>query len=908
MTDPQNWPSKSLSELLGSLHSTELGLSGVEVLVRQKKFGPNQLPEGKVDGLPTIFFRQFQSPLIYILFIAGAVVFLIGELVDASIILGVLIFNSIVGTIQEGKAQNTLLALKNFVETKATVIRDEIEIIIPDTEIVPGDVILLQEGERIPADARLLVANNLKLDEASLTGESEPRHKTVDEVEKNMVFRGTHIVSGHGRALVVETGMNTVIGKIAKQIGKIDTEIPLKANIRGLSHFIIKIVFGISLFLFTSGILLGKPAKEMLTTVISLAVSIIPEGLPIVVTLILATGVWRMSKRNALVKKLQAVEALGQARIIAVDKTGTLTKNELVIQQVFVDRQLYEIGGVGYEPKGEVTANGKIVDPINESGLALAGKIAAFCAGARVMLSAQTNQWQVSGDPTEAAMFVFGQKVGFHKDILEADLPQLAEIPFDYKLKYHAVIHGDAGKKLLTVVGAPEVVLHLSTKIWHDGRHHPLTIAERTELESTFHQLSRTGLRVLAFAESHAPEKILTPQTISNLAFVGFFGIRDALRTEVPEAMRQAQAAGIRVVMITGDHKLTAQAIARAAGIYHEGDYVLTGEEIDKLSQAELIRKLPRTSVFARVTPNHKLLIVQAFKARGEIVAMTGDGVNDAPSLVAADLGVAMGRIGTEVAKEAADIILLDDNFQSIVAAIEEGRSIYKTIKKVILYLFSTSLGEVLTITGAIFLGLPLPILAAQIIWLNLVTDGFLDVSLAMEPKESGLLQASFEKPRKYLVDKSMIKRMVIMALPMAIGTLIIFNNNLGPDLTRAWTMSLTLLAACQWANAWNCRSEDKSVFQLNFFGNKFLIGATIIVISLQLLAVYNPLMQKLLHTTAISLRDWLVIIPLALTVILVEEIRKLIYRRGKLSRRRESDSRPPSYQDGVLPLNYSGN
>ncbi len=908
MIDTQNWSAKTIPQLMEALHTNERGLSNNEALQRQEKFGLNQLPEEKVDSLLTIFGRQFQSPLIYLLFVAGAVVFIMGEPIDGAIIFFVLLFNAVVGTIQEGKAQNTLRALKNFVETKATVRRDETQLIIPDSEIVPGDIILLQEGERVPADARLLIANNLKLDEASLTGESEPRHKTVNDLEKNMIFKGTHIVSGNGQAIVIATGTKTIIGKIAKQISKLDTEIPLKKDIRNLSHLIIIVVMGISLFLFTAGVLLGKPIREMLTTVISLAVSVIPEGLPIVVTLILATGVWRMSKRNALIKKLQAVEALGQARIIAVDKTGTLTKNELVIQQVFVDQKMFSIGGVGYEPKGDITENGKVIDPINEPGLALTGKIASFCANARVILHPETNQWQVAGDPTEASMFVFGQKVGFHKNVLENDMPMLAEIPFDYQLKYHTVLHGRDDKKILTVVGAPEIILNLTTKVWHNGKHHPLSDKEKMELEAIFSQMSQTGLRVLAFAESHESEKILTPETIKNLAFVGFFGIRDALRVEVPEAMSQAQAAGIRVVMITGDHKITAQAIAQMAGIYHEGDYTLTGEEIDKLSTQELIQKLARTSVFARVTPNHKLLIIQAFKARGEIVVMTGDGVNDAPSLVAADLGVAMGKIGTEVAKEAADIVLLDDNFQSITTAIEEGRSIYKTIKKVILYLFSTSLGEVLTITGAIFLGLPLPILAAQIIWLNLVTDGFLDISLAMEPKESGLLQHTFERPKKYLVDKLMAKRMILMALPMAIGTLILFKNYLGNDMTKAWTMSLTLLAAFQWANAWNCRSEDKSIFELNFLANKFLLGATTIVISLQMFAIYNPMMQKILHTTAISLRDWLIIIPISLTIILVEEVRKLFQRYKNLSRRRESDSRPPSYQDGVLPLNYSGN
>jgi len=883
------WHTKTISDILSTLQTSERGLNTDEVAHRFKEYGYNKLPESKPDGLFTIFLHQFQSPLIYILIVASAIVFFMGETVDGSIILAVLLFNAIVGTVQEGKAQNTLLALKKFVETKATVLRDGKELIISDTEVVPGDIIILAEGEKVPADARIIVSNSLKADEAAMTGESEPVQKIADVLviknlanadQKNMLFKGTNIVSGNGKAIVVGTGSDTVIGKIAKQIATINTEIPLKANIRYLSRLIIITVALISTFLFTFGLILGKPIKEMFTTVVSLAVSIIPEGLPIVVTLILATGVWRMSKRNALVKKLQAVEALGQARIIAVDKTGTITKNELVIQKVFVDGKMFEVGGIGYEPKGDIRADGQLIDPINQPSLVFAGKIAAYCASARVMFSAEENLWRVAGDPTEAAMLVFAQKLGFHKDEMEQEKPILAEIPFDYKLKYHAVVHGTSDKKFLTVVGAPEVILKLSDKIWHDSKSHHLGVKEKEELEATFVRMSQDGLRVIAFAEtSNVPHK-LNPEAIRDLTFVGFYGMKDALRPEVADAMQRATSAGIRVVMITGDHKITAQAIAKEAGIYHDGDHVLTGEGIDTLSEKELAEKLATTSVFARVNPDHKLTIINAFRARGEIVAMTGDGVNDAPSLVAADLGVAMGSTGTEVAKEAADIVLLDDNFGSIVSAVEEGRSIYKTIKKVILYLFAGSTSQVLTILGALFLGFPLPLLAAQIIWLNFVTDGFLDVSLAMEPKEHGLLRSNFEKPNKYLIGKLEIKRIVLMALPLAIGTLYLFQQYFEADMTKAWTIVLTTLAVGHWFNAWNCRHESKSIFQMNPFSNKFLVGTTIFIIILQLFAVYNPLMQKFLRTTALDLSDWLMIIPIAASIVLVEEIRKFIYRR----------------------------
>ena len=902
-TTETKWHTKSASETLAILKSEEHGLSNDEAGRRLKEYGPNKLPEGKVDGLPVIFLRQFQSPLIYILIAASAIIFATGEIVDGSIILAVLLFNAIVGTIQEGKAQNTLRALKKFVETRATVFREEKELIMSDNEVVPGDIIILQEGEKVPADARVIVAANLKIDEAALTGESEPTHKianTLDGInlvtaeQGNMVFKGTHILVGNGRAVVVRTGTETVIGKISKEIATIDTEVPLKTNVRYLSRLIIIAVVSINILLFLLGIVSGKSVKEMFATVVSLSVSIIPEGLPIVMTLVLATGVWRMSKQNALVKRLQAVEALGQARIIAVDKTGTITKNEMVIQKVYlpdskagVDGKFFEVGGVGYEPKGEIQLNGGAVDSVNHPELLFAGKIAAFCANARVMFSEEEKVWRVAGDPTEAAMLVFAQKLGFHKDDLERESPLVGEIPFDYKLKYHARIHqlNDASlpagrQEFLTVVGAPEVVLGLSQKIWRDGKSHHLSNEERQRLESIFLSMSREGLRIVALAETHDAPEILAPEEIKSLTFVGFFGMKDALRPEVASAMQKAASAGIRVVMITGDHKVTAQAIAKEAGIYQDGDTILTGQDIDIFSDAELSEKLARTSVFARVTPEHKLRIIMAYKTRGETVAMTGDGVNDAPSLVAADLGVAMGKIGTEVAKEASDMVLLDDNFGSIISAIEEGRSIYKTIKKVILYLFSTSWGEALTIIGALLLGYPLPLLPAQIIWLNFVTDGFLDVALAMEPKEEGLLRGNFERPKKYLVDKLMMQRIFLMAVPMMIGTLFLFKGYFENDIAKAWTISLTTLAVFQWFNAWNCRHESKSIFQMNPFSNKFLVGATLLIISLQLLVIYNPLMQKFMHTVPLGLSEWLVIIPIAASIVLVEEIRKFFVRR----------------------------
>lgn len=880
------WHKKPIFDVFEELQSGEGGLSEKEAEMRLKIYGQNVLPEAKVDSLAVIFFRQFQSSLIYVLLAACAAVFLLGKITDGMVILFVLIFNAAMGTIQEGRARNTLLALRKFTEGETAVLRNGAETIVSDKDIVPGDVLILREGEKIAADARITSASSLKIDEAAITGESNPVHKISNDPtgenllvaeRKNMVFRGTNVLVGSGRAIVVAIGAETEIGKIARKIFTIDSEAPLKADIRRLSKVIIGAVIFINFFLLTTGLFTGKKFGDMFMIVVSLSVSVIPEGLPVVTTLILATGVWRMSKRNVLVKRLQAVESLGQAEVIALDKTGTITKNQLVVNRVFVNGKFFEVEGVGYNPEGSVKINGKLIEPINHPEFIFAAKNAALCSGARVVFSEETGEWSASGDPTEAALLVLSQKTGFHKNILENEYPVVMESPFDYVHKYRLSLRKSDGKNFLIVLGAPETVLSASDKIWRDGKSHSIQSQEKKLLEKTFEKMSREGLRVIALAVAeNARAEIL--EKVKGISFIGFFGMKDVLRPDIRQMIEETVGTGIRVVMITGDHKMTAVAIAEDAGIYKSGDGIINGHELEKMSDAELAREIGKVSVFARVAPEHKLRIINAFRKAGKIVAMTGDGVNDAPSLVAADLGVAMGKMGTEVAREASDIVLLDDNFSSIVAAIEEGRSIYKNIKKVILYLFSTGLGEVFTIAAAVLAGYPLPILPAQIIWLNFVTDGFLDVALAMEPREKNLLSQKFRKRKgRFLVDFPMLKRMLVMALPMAVGTLLIFRWLFEADLAKAQTMSLVVLAVFQWFNAWNCRSDSESVFKMKFFSNKFLVGATVIVIILQLLAVYNPFLQKVFHTVPLGFSDWLLATAAAFSVIIIEELRKLI-------------------------------
>ena len=871
-----------LSKILERLKAGESGLTEQEATSRLKEFGANELPEPKAKGKFSIFISQFFSPLIFILLIAAAIVIFMGELADGVIIFLVLFFNAVVGTIQEGKAQNTLRALKNFAQGSATVFRDGIEIIIPDKEVVPGDLVILREGEKIPADSRLISISSLRMDESVLTGESTPVAKISEDMKgeslpvqerRNMVFKSTNVAGGSGRAIVVATGLNTEIGKISREIAAIDADLPLKKNISYLSRAILLSVSAIGAAVFILGLFRGEEIRHMFTIVVSLSVSIIPEGLPIVMTLVLASGVLRMSRQNVLVKKLQAVEGLGQAKIIAVDKTGTLTKNEMTVEKVYVNGNAYDVLGAGYEPQGSVLAKGKTIDPLNHPDLLLAGRIALFCANAEAIYIEKEKIWKVSGDPTEAALGVFARKIGFKE--LEKETEKIFELPFDYNTKYHLVVHKYGGKNFLTMVGAPEKVTRLSEHILKNGRAEKMSKAEMEKREEVFLKMSEGGYRILAFA-FNADADYVSEDKMPPLTFGGFFGMRDPLREDVKEAVAVAEKSGIRVVMITGDHKITARAIAKDAGILRDGDGVITGEELEKLPESELAERFASCSVFARVTPEQKLKIIEIFKKRGEVVAMTGDGVNDAPSLAAADLGVAMGKIGTEVAKEAADMVLLDDKFVNITYAVEEGRSIYKTIKKVILYLFSTSLGEVLVIIGSMVLGMRLPILPAQIIWLNFVTDGFLVVSLAMEPKEAGLLGDNFKKPSRYILDRLSVKRLIFMGIIIAAGTLWVFSEYAGGELEKAFTMALTVLAVFQWFNAWNCKSETKSVFSANPFGNMFLAAATGIVIFLQLFAVYNPFMQKYLHTTALNLSDWILIIAVSSTILLLEELRKV--------------------------------
>lgn len=880
---------KSTREVIRDFVSNERGITSLEAKNRLLKNGPNEFIEASRDSYFSIFTRQFKSPLIYILLISGVIVFLMGEFVDTLVIFSVLLFNAVIGSIQEGRAQNTFLALKRFTKSDASVLRNGKEIIIPDSEVVIGDIITLREGEKIPADARVIFSNALTVTEAAITGESIAKFKIIQSLkaenlavgdQENMVFKGTVVSSGNGRAVVVATGMNTFLGSIAKEALEIDTEFPLKDDIRKLSKFIILAVAGVSLLVLIMGLIGGQSTREIFKMIIAIAVSVIPEGLPIVMTLVLATGVWRMGKKNVLVKKMQAVEVLGEIKVLAVDKTGTVTKNELVVKKVLIGDNLYEVGGVGYSWDGEIELNKKVIAPLNHEELLLTGKISALNASANLIFDEKKKIWKISGDPTEGAMLVFSKKIGFNRDDLLLEMPMIDEMPFNYNFKIHASLHHSKDINFLAMSGSPEEIMSLVKKELNGSKIREINKKRLKEIRAELDKMFAEGLRVIAFAYQNYRENKIDMDKVSDLVLVGFFGIQDALREEVREAVLKVSANNIKVVMITGDHEITAKSIAKEAGIYRAGDLVLSGVEIEAMNNKELAKKIKKVSVFYRVNPDHKLRIIKAYQLNKMIIAMTGDGVNDALSLSAADIGIGMGKIGTEVAKESADLILLDDDFGNIIYGVQEGKNILNSIKKVVLYLVSTSMGEVLTILGALFFGLPLPILAAQILWLNLVTDGFLDVALAIDSSQENLKIETARKERISLIDKTMLVRILVMAMAMAIGTLYLFSQNYKEDIAKAWTISLCTLAVMQWFNAWNCRDDKKSLFFTNPLKNKFLLGATIVVFSLQMLAVYNPFLQTMLRTVPLSFDEWMIIVGVSSLIIIAEEIRKIFYKK----------------------------
>ena len=882
-----NWYQLPVKETLRKLQASETGLSDAESKERLIQFGPNKFIEEERISKLKILLHQFTSPLIYILLIAGVVTIFLSEYIDSGVIFAVVILNAIIGYIQEFKAEASVRALKKMVVPKAKVLREGKEKEINSEKLVPGDVVLLASGVRVPADLRLFKTIELKIEEAMLTGESVPAEKITFPIkeanltsgdQKNMAFMGTIVVSGRATGVVVETGHSTVLGQIATEVREVSMiKTPLQDKLMRFAKLIGILVIAFSAVVFGAGILLGERASEMFMIAVATAVSAIPEGLPVAVTITMAIGVARMARRNAVIRKLPAVETLGSTTVIGSDKTGTLTKNEMTVRVVYDGEKAYRISGIGYEPEGEILYELEPVDIKSSANMLMVFRIGMLCNESSIY--EEEGEFKVDGDPTEGALIVSAMKAGLTLAEEAKHYPQTAIIPFESEQGYMATLHRHGGKKFIFVKGAPEKIVDMCTECAAEDK------IDTKEILKTANLFAREGMRVLAMAYKEAPydtDEITHNDIQGNLVYAGLQGMIDPPRTDVMDAVKGCKKAGIKVVMITGDHAATASAIAKMLGISGEESRVMTGKEIEAMSEDELFNKVKDISVFARVSPQHKLRIVEQLIKHGEIVAVTGDGVNDAPALKAAHIGIAMGKSGTDVAKEASDMVLADDNFASIFAAVEEGRVVYDNIKKVTLFLISCGLGELIAIIGTIVMGYPIPYIPAQILWLNLVTNGLQDVALAFEPAEKGVSKRSPRNPQEGILSSLMVQRTLLMGITLAAGTLFLFISNLnsGVPLERARTVALTTMVFFQFYQAFNCRSETQSVFSMSPISNPLLFISIIAAFLAQLAVIYVPAFQWIFRTVPITVTEWGQIVLISTSVILVIEMDKWL--RGK--------------------------
>lgn len=885
------WYQVSAKEVLQKLATSENGLTSEEAKKRFIQYGPNKLTEEEKISRFKILLHQFTSPLIYILLIAGLVTVLLNEYIDSGVIFAVVILNAIIGYIQEYKAEESVRSLKKMVVPKARVIRDGKEKEINSEELVPGDIVILASGTKVPADLRLLHTIELKIEEAMLTGESLPAEKSVAPLkednltpgdQKNMAFMGTAVVNGRAKGVVVETGVTTILGNIAKEVKKIRiVKSPLQEKIHGFAKTIGFIVLGASILLFLVGLLVGESAKDMFMTAVAAAVATIPEGLPIVVTIAMAVGVARMARQNAIIRKLPAVETLGSTTVIGSDKTGTLTKNEMTVKMIYDGLHVFEVEGSGYEPEGKILHEGRSIDAKEFKNLLQVLRIGLLCNESN--LYEEYGQYKVDGDPTEGALIVSALKADLKIEEQKERYEQIDIVPFESERGYMATLHKHRGKKFIFVKGAPERIVDMCVKSIGEKE------LKKKEILQIAAEFAKEGLRVLAFAykEAHSDINELSHHDVeSGLIFAGLQGMIDPPRPEAIEAIKGCKRAGIRVVMITGDHAITARVIAKKLGIVDEDAEVLTGREIEKMDDSELFEKVKTVSVYARVSPQHKLRITEQLKRHGHIVAVTGDGVNDAPALKSAHIGVAMGRTGTDVAKEASDMVLTDDNFASIFNAVKEGRIVFDNIRKVTFFLIPTGIAAILSIITTIILGVPIPYVPAQLLWINLVTNGLQDVALAFEPGEKGIINRPPRDPKEGIMSRLLIERTVIVGLLISAGVDYNFISalNAGDSIEKARTVAVTTMVFFQFFQAWNSRSEYQSIFKINPFSNSFLFFTMIAAFLAQLSVIYVPALQWVFRTEPIAMNEWLQILLISATVVLVVEIDKWLRRRKRES------------------------
>ncbi len=884
------WHTQTTKQAFAELKSQPRGLSQADVTERTLQYGANEIQAAKRISAWEILLEQFKNILILILLGATALSLFLGHGIESIAIAVIVLFAVLLGFVQEYRAERAIEALKQMAAPTASVLRDGVEVKIPSRDLVPGDVIILHTGDRMPADARLLEAANLQIEEAALTGESVPVEKHTEPLpttdlpvgdRKNMVYAGTAATYGRGKALVVATGMQTEFGKIAQLLQTVETgKTPLQHNLDKVGTALARAAFVVVAIIVALGLVRGQPFVEMLIFGIALAVAVVPEALPAVVTISLAIGVQKMVKRNALIRRLPAVETLGSTSVICSDKTGTLTKDEMTVRKIFAAGQLFSISGAGYSPVGEFSINGSssIAPTTGLQKLLIAATLASdthLIAGAE---NESGSEWNIKGDPTEGALVVAAAKAGLQKESLDSEYPRVQEIPFSSETKRMTTLHQINGNLTAYAKGAPEMILDsCDWQLTADGVK-PLDDAGRSQALAVAHEMAGEALRVLAI--SSKPSVTLETAQIG-MTFLGLAGMIDPPRPEAKNAIAICEQAGIRTVMITGDHPVTAQAVARELGLLKTGR-VVTGAELEAMSDEQFQLDVETIEVYARVSPSHKLRVVTALQANGHIVAMTGDGVNDAPSLKKADIGIAMGITGTDVTKEAAAMMLTDDNFASIVAAVEEGRGVFDNIKKYLMYLLSSNIGEIGLMAGSVLLGLPLPLTAVQILYVNLATDGLPALALAVDPPEKDLMKRKPRNPRTGIFTRPVVSLMLaggIWSTFINLG-LFIWATNSGRSQVEAMTMTFVSLVLIQFFKAYNFRSDRNSVLQKPF-ANKWLNLAIIWEIGLLLLIIYVPALHEPFNTFSLPLVDWLIILGLSLTISPVLELVKWMERKG---------------------------
>lgn len=907
----------------------ENGLSTEEASKRLKEIGPNELKEKPRAGFFKLLFDQFNNFLVIILIVATIVSFLLGENIDAFAILSIIILNALLGIIQETKTEKALAALKKMASPNAVITRNGHRETIPARELVPGDIVLLEAGNFIPADLRLVESINLKIDEASLTGESVPVNKHAEMVlsqdatigdRKNSAFMGTMATYGRGKGIVTSTGMHTQIGMIAEMLQSYDEEdTPLQRKLDQLGKWLGITTLIICGFIFLFGIIRDtdifnifntgifnylkvheKHIVELFMTAVSLAIAAVPEGLPAVVTICLAIGMQYMVKRHALIRKLPAVETLGCATVICSDKTGTLTQNAMTVVKIWSDFKIYDITGEGYQPFGEFNIADQKISPQSESTLWLLLNGGVLCNDARLERSGESEDhvsYRMVGDPTEGALVALAGKARLWKDDLDNTLPRMAEIPFDSERKCMTTIHQMKKKleclpkdfkneNIVFVKGAPDILLSNCSYVMINNKTVHLDKKKRTEILNENTAMAQKALRVLGIAMKPLKDipGNLTPDKIEKkLIFLGLTGMIDPARPEVKDAISIAQGAGIKTVMVTGDYKDTAQAIAKEINLLSQDGKVLAGKEIDELNDLEFEKISSEVYAYARVSPQHKVKIVDALKKQGHIVAMTGDGVNDAPALKRADIGIAMGITGTDVTKETADVVLTDDNYSSIVSAIEQGRIIYSNIRKFVLYLLSCNVGEILIIFLSMLLGWPIPLSPIMLLWLNLVTDGAPAVALGMEKGEPNIMKHPPRPPKEPVINKDMLIMILAASVSFIFAILIPYKlalSRFANNIAAAQTVAFTTLVCSELIRAYTSRSEYYSVFSIGLFSNRWMVLASLSSFILLLLAIYLPPFQVIFGTFPLNLSDWLKILPFIFITPLVSEIVKVILRK----------------------------